>query len=142
MTAGQLLPDREDGGLAAATLTFECLDQEEDLTNRDPDDREPPLPYKAGTSDGSGPSTKDSASTAEDDGWVDEEADADDIPESWENFRSSGQDDFGEALISQAPIGRDLAVEKDTGYKHPDAFPEYSTCPLFISLKEFERFKC
>jgi hypothetical protein len=142
MTAGQFLPNREDGGLAAGTLAFERLDHEEDLTNSDPDNPEPLFPYKVGASDGSGPSTKDSASTTEDDGWVDEETDADDIPESWEeNFSSSDEDDFGGALIAQAPMVRGSAVEKDTSHKRPDAFPEYSTCPLFPSFKGFERFK-
>ena len=49
------------------------------MTNSDLDEGEPLFPYKVGASDRSGPSTKDPASTMEDNGWVDEEENADDV---------------------------------------------------------------
>lgn len=115
MSAGQLLPDQEEGSLADAGLesphafltAFERLELECQVidVDSDSDSRAPLFPYELGGVAVSGLSTKYPGSIAQMVSTIDAE--------------SSDEDDLGGVLI------RDFAVEKDSRHEGPAKFPEY-----------------
>ena len=128
--AGQLLPNRNDCSLVAATPAFKRLDHKANLPDSNPDDRAALSPSEVHTCDQTGSSvTKEHGPITKDKGWVDEEID--DADEAGVAGNSVDKPAFGGASTVV-----DVAAGEDTSHKRPDVFPEYGMYSFLPTLEQ------